>query len=172
MRHAAPCLALLGLLLGSSVSAQSDGLSHYAAALEACFDAAQDPAVAQACQGQASAACMEGEAAGYSTQGMTGCLLAEHAAWDDLLNRDYRRTMEALRQLDADEAEFFPEYAGRADALRTAQRAWIAFRDADCALAHAMWGSGSMRQIAGASCVLDMTAQRTIELRFLTEGMQ
>lgn len=53
-----------------------------------------------------------------------------------------------------------------------AQRAWIALRDGDCALEYAMWGSGSMGQIAGATCLLDKTAERTIYLRFLGRDVQ
>jgi uncharacterized protein YecT (DUF1311 family) len=53
----------------------------------------------------------------------------------------------------------------RSDALRDAQRAWIAFRDADCAARYAMWQDGTIRTIVGANCHLTMTAQRTIELR-------
>ena len=39
---------------------------------------------------------------------------------------------------------------GLADTLLAAQRAWIAFRDAECTLAYDRYGSGSMRVIAAA----------------------
>ena len=53
-----------------------------------------------------------------------------------------------------------------------AQRAWIAFRDTACALDYAEWGSGSMRNIAWADCRMQMTAERTIELRAMREMFQ
>ena len=73
---------------------------------------------------------------------------------------------------DADDMANFPEFANRADSLRAAQRAWIAFRDAECGLEYALWGSGSMRNIAGTDCLMHMAAERTIELRAKREFMQ
>lgn len=149
-----------------------EALKHYTDELSMCYEDARDRTGVEACIGTASARCMDGEEDGYSTIGMMFCTLAEYHAWDQLLNEQYQRTMAGLRNEDAQEAEFFPEFANRADALRDAQRAWIGFRDGECALAYAMWGSGSMRQIAGASCLLHMTATRTIDLRFLGEEMR
>lgn len=139
----------------------------------ACFDSAEDPAAATACIGAGSAICMDADPSqNQTTLGMMFCALAEKEAWDRLLNLQYRETMDRFRAIDAQEAEIFPEFANRADSLRDAQRAWIALRDADCSLKYAMWGSGSMRQIAGANCQLQLTAKRTIYLRFLGEGLR
>lgn len=146
-------------------------LMRYMDVTATCFDGAEDSAEAGACVGQGATVCMETETHGYTTVGMMFCTLAEYDAWDRLLNRDYGPMMDGMRRLDAEDAEFFPEFANRAEALRDAQRAWIPLRDAQCALEYAMWGGGSMRQIAGASCLLDLTAKRTIYLRFLGEGM-
>lgn len=119
-----------------------------------------------------AAVCMDSEDGGHSTLGMTNCALSEAQVWDKYLNLEYRAAMDALEAMDTDEAEFFPEFANRAESLRAAQRAWIAFRDAECGLAYAMWGSGSMRNIAGSNCSLEMTASRTIELRDLGSEMR
>ncbi|SLN58196.1 lysozyme inhibitor LprI family protein [Pseudooctadecabacter jejudonensis] len=147
-------------------------LMHYASDLPNCLSAAPDPQTAAACVGAASTACMETEDDGFSTVGMMFCTLAEYHAWDAELNAAYQAARADMAQLDAQEQELFAEFATRADSLRTAQRAWITFRDAECALAYALWGAGSMRQIAGASCLLDMTATRTVELRFLGDVMR
>jgi uncharacterized protein YecT (DUF1311 family) len=138
----------------------------------ACFDGAEDSAAAGACVGLGAAHCMASETDGETTVGMMVCTLAEYEAWDRLLNRDYGPMMDGMKAMDADDAELFPEFANRADSLRDAQRAWIPLRDAQCALEYAMWGSGSMRQIAGAACLLDLTAKRVIYLRFLGESMR
>jgi uncharacterized protein YecT (DUF1311 family) len=45
-------------------------------------------------------------------------------------------------------------------------------RDADCTLEYAMWGSGSMRQIAGSGCRMRRPAERTIYLKFLGDYMR
>lgn len=49
--------------------------------------------------------------------------------------------------------------------LRVAQRAWIAWRNANCE-AEKLTG-GTMDLIAGSSCFLSMTVRRTIELEEL-----
>ena len=115
---------------------------------------------------------MEAEDGGYSTLGMVMCTAAETQVWDRFLNAEYRSTMSALNAMDVDEAQYFPEFAKREDSLRDAQRAWITFRDAECGLAYAMWGSGSMRNIAAATCQLEMTAKRTLELQELGSEMR
>ena len=167
-------LALLSLPLAAQAEPQPAvaALMHYTDNVATCLDDTVTVEQAEACIGFASKTCMDTEEGGFSTTGMMFCTLAEYEAWDVELNRAYRRAMEDLRKMDAQEAEAFPEFADRADSLRTAQRAWIPLRDGDCALEYAMWGSGSMRQIAGASCLLDKTAERTIYLRFLGRDMQ
>lgn len=146
-------------------------LMFYMDKLPACLDAAATPEDARACGQIGAQICMEREEGGFTTLGMMFCTLAEAEAWDIELNRVYGDVMAGLRRLDADEGEAFAAFAVRADRLRDAQRAWIALRDGDCALAYAMWGSGSMRNIAGASCRLEQTMERTIFLKFLTDGM-
>lgn len=147
-------------------------LMPYMDSLGTCLDAADTADSARACIGQGAQLCMESEQDGFSTVGMMFCRLAEYEAWDRLLNSEYARALEGLSAMDEQEAELFPEYAVRADWLRKAQRAWIPLRDADCALAYAMWGSGSMRQIAGSNCLRDMTAERTIFLKFLGDNQR
>ena len=50
----------------------------------------------------------------------------------------------------------------QASALQVAQRAWIAFRDANCRAAAA--GEGTVARIEGAQCLADTTAARPAEL--------
>lgn len=144
----------------------------YGPILAQCYSAAKDGSARAACQGRMSGACMENEESGQSTLGMTICLSAEAEAWDALLNAEYSRALAGAKLMDTEEAEYFPEFANRANALREAQRAWITFRDADCELAYAQWGSGSMRNIAFADCRMEMTARRTLELRDMQEMLQ
>lgn len=159
MAHAKPQPAVLELM-------------HYMDVTATCFEGAEDAPAATACIGQGATTCMDTEDYGYSTVGMMFCTLAEKEAWDRLLNSQYAATMEGLRRDDMQEAENFPEFAQRADRLRDAQRAWIPLRDAQCSLEYAMWGAGSMRQISGASCLLDETSERTIYLKFLGDYMR
>lgn len=141
----------------------------FGAILSACYSTAEARSDHEACIGQMSQTCMDSQDGGHSTLGMSACLNAEAQVWDRYLNDEYRATMASFTAMDEDEATYFPEYAKRQEHLRSAQRAWIAFRDAECALAYAQWGSGSMRSIAFADCMVDMTATRTLDLRAMRE---
>ncbi len=164
------------LFLMMSFASASHATEHevatYGHILETCYAAATADGSHANCVGVLSKACMDGEEGGHSTLGMTFCTLAEAQVWDRYLNLEYKQSMAALRDMDADTAVHFPEFANRAETLRDAQRAWITFRDAECGLAYAMWGSGSMRNVASASCRLDMISKRTIELRELGSEMR
>ncbi|WP_127109784.1 lysozyme inhibitor LprI family protein [Pararhodobacter zhoushanensis] len=167
-------LALAVAMIMPAAAQAEEPFAGFMTGVAACLDASEDEAAARACIGVGSGACMDGAPGGQSTVGMMSCLLAERDAWDVLLNEEYQSARTAARQMDAAEQPANPEFAVRADRLRDAQRAWIAFRDANCAMEYAVWGGGSMRQITGADCQMQMTAERTIQLRslrqMLTEG--
>ena len=165
-------LLAFGLALPVTAFATEHEVSEYGAILDACYAAAGADGSHADCIGKMAEACMEREEGGYSTLGMTSCTNAEAQVWDKYLNLEYRETMAHLKAMDTEEAVYFQEFAKRVESLRGAQRAWIAFRDAECGLEYAMWGSGSMRNIAWASCALDMTAKRPIELRELGSEMR
>lgn len=87
---------------------------------------------------------------GQSTAGMVQCAGAELEIQDAALNAAYRNLTAALN-------------ARQKANLVKAQRAWIAFRDADCAARHDPdWGS--MSTINANFCMLQRTVERTIEL--------
>ena len=56
-----------------------------------------------------------------------------------------------------------------ADDLRAAQRAWIAFRDADCAAEAAFWEGGSAQPMILYGCLEMITLQRTDDLWAISE---
>lgn len=175
IRHALMSCAIA--ILPQTVLAQPQPavaeLMPYMEGVATCFYDAADRSAALACIGQGAGHCMDADPEqNQTTVGMMFCALAEKEAWDRVLNAQYQTTLEGLRRDDEQDAEYFPEFANRATALRDAQRAWIPLRDADCALEYALWGSGSMRQIAGADCVLRRTAERAVFLRFLGHEMR
>ena len=163
---------VLLVCLGGPASAAEHEIATYGPRLEHCYRVADSPDSKAGCLGTLSEACMTEELGGETTLGIAFCLNAEMQVWDRLLNAEYKATMDWARAMDDDERELFPEFAKRVDSLRTAQRAWIAFRDAECALAYAQWGSGSMRTIAGNECLMELTARRTIELLQLRDGLE
>ena len=87
---------------------------------------------------------------GQSTLGMIDCAGAELKLQDARLNAAYRKTMASLN-------------ARQKAKLQTAQRAWVAFRDAECA-SYEDEDWGTISRINASACVLRMTVQRTIDL--------
>ena len=75
--------------------------------------------------------------------------------WDDKLNMHYGDLRVVLRQKDA---------TNRREALLTAQRAWMAFRDAECAQSSLLFEGGTLARVVHVGCVNQMTAERAIEL--------
>jgi uncharacterized protein YecT (DUF1311 family) len=111
------------------------------------------------------------EEGGSSAVGMVACTGAETQAWERLLNETYAELVIAAKRLALD-GEAGPEAVDHEAMLREAQRAWLAFRDADCRQEAAIWEEGSMAEIAGGYCLLDRTATRTLELRGKLAAME
>lgn len=151
--------ALMALALAAPAAPASPALGEEARVdagiVAACFSQAAARGVARGCIGGAAAACAA--ARGETTLAIAECLGAETAAWDAILNREYAALRDDFRARDGSGA--------LTRQLRDAQRAWIAFRDADCGLAYAIWAGGSLRVVAAGNCQLDKTARRAIELR-------
>ena len=96
-------------------------------------------------------ACME--RAGGVTAAMLDCIGAEHRRQDQALNTAYRRLSASLAPR-------------RAKALQAAQRAWIAYRDANVRF-YADPEGGTLASVSAAAVALQETARRADELRRL-----
>ena len=89
-----------------------------------------------------------------SQMGMNICADADYKAADAKLNEVYREVMKRL----SDDAE------GR-KLLQTAQRAWIAFRDAECAFSANDSKGGSIYPMLISECLAEFTNARTEQLK-------
>ncbi len=154
------------LLWPLAASAGEELVAIYGPALTQCYDQADDAGAREKCIGATADPCMAQEDGGQSTSGIAGCNMAEAAVWDAILNTEYQAAIAGAQAADEDDSFLFPSYANRVAKLRIAERAWIAFRDAECDLAYAAWGAGSARHTA-AACYLRMNAERSIALREL-----
>ena len=114
--------------------------------LEACL--------AESCIGVVSSACQE-DPGGYTTYGMMECERREHDLWDQRLNTAYR-------DMRAQMAERGQET--RRDALQTAQRLWIEYRQAECVQRGLAYEGGTMAGLVHNSCYNHFTARRALEL--------
>ena len=96
-----------------------------------------------------------------TTRDMVECQAMEYQAADDELNSAYQNV-----RADQDQT-------GRI-ILRDAQRAWIKYRDAECNRHADFARGGTIASTIKLSCLTQMTAQRTQELRYnpLTGGSQ
>ncbi|EKT4480875.1 lysozyme inhibitor LprI family protein [Pseudomonas putida] len=92
-----------------------------------------------------------------STVAMSECIKAETHVQDQRLNRVYKQLMGKLD-------------TGQQKSLRDVQRQWLTYRDGNCQF-HVQASGGTMAQLEGGSCMLDMTRDRAAELeRVLSPG--
>ncbi len=98
-----------------------------------------------------------------STEQMNRCAAAEFSKADTELNATYQKALAAIPGFASD-----PPWDAKSweTALRASQRAWVAFRDAECDGHVAMFwtnGTGATGDILG--CKTEKTEQRTKELK-------
>ena len=172
IRPAAICAVMLALpATAQDVVEQGGARAQDIAEIVSCLSQAVtdelDPAAQ--CIGVVSGPCIETDE-GSTTVGMMDCMGRETLAWDTILNDQWPKLMLQSRNNDADSGHAEADLPGEADTLREAQRAWIAFRDAECAHAYAQGGTGSIRSVYGASCLLDMTARRAADFYLRLTG--
>lgn len=143
------------------LAAAQDFLSADKQAIEVCIgEKADHPSE---CIGIISTPCQD-DPGGSTTIGIAECLGREEAAWDAILNEVYGRRMADARQMDERLEADGIYLGGVVDSLRNAQRAWISFRDAECERIFNVLQEGTIRTTAAASCLLEMTAERVLDL--------
>ncbi|WP_306131110.1 lysozyme inhibitor LprI family protein [Roseovarius sp. MMSF_3350] len=153
----------IAIVLIAAGAAQAQEARVDETTVAACFHGAPRDAGVPSCVGDAANQCQT-QPGGGSTIGIVACVQAETAAWDGFLNREYKATRAQVDQFDTGHPPV-------SEALLTAQRAWIAFRDAECSLAYERNRGGTIRSVAAASCLMRMTAQRALELRDMRGGL-
>ncbi|TQS74014.1 DUF1311 domain-containing protein [Rhodobacteraceae bacterium] len=86
---------------------------------------------------------------------MNQCAYRDLQSADALLNTAYKEARARARAFGAENAA----------QLLGAQRAWIAFRDADCAARAEQYAGGSIQPLIHATCMTELTERRTQDLR-------
>lgn len=133
------------------------------APVDACRAAADTETPRRACSGLLFGVRSRGEDGRRSNRGMSRFTPAGAARRDGQLHGDWRRLMTLARAADGIETD--PGHALRADRLLAAQRARVAFRDAQCDFNHAIFGTGAVRIRLHPGHLSDMTFQRGSTLR-------
>ena len=93
--------------------------------------------------------CLDGS--GGVTTVMRSCSKRELSYQDGLLNRYYKQAMKSLDKSKGKE-------------LKKVQRQWMKYRDVKCNFDYGLTG-GTMDLVIGDGCLVDMTAQRAVELK-------
>lgn len=150
MKHV---IATCVVLWPADVAAQTLGVAEDI--VIGCFETAQSGGPPPLCIGQAASQC-QNVPGGDTTVGMAECIVSETEIWDAMLNAEYKIARARLAEIGGEDLQI---------SLRDAQRAWIAFRDAECALQYDRWQGGTIRSIVYANCILEMTATRALMLR-------
>ncbi len=100
------------------------------------------------------------------------CAQREFETADKELNAVYGEAMKSAReQYRSTQRE--PGYEKMPDLeerLRKAQRAWLAFRDANCDYQYVIYYGGSMAGLSYIACKADMTKVRVKELKTMMNG--
>ncbi|WP_179378439.1 lysozyme inhibitor LprI family protein [Jannaschia marina] len=129
-----------------------------------------DPAIVEACFGSAPSADCIGRAAAACTAetgsnvGYARCNTAEWEVWDAELNRSYRALIDLTRAEDAELKDLGSALPPTEPTLRAAQRAWVAWRDAQCAYTRSTFGGGTGGGPAEAECRMRLTAEQALRL--------
>ncbi len=106
---------------------------------------------------------------------MTACAGMDYEAADAELNALWPDLIAKAQSRDADMGDFFTDrgLSTTEETLRRAQRAWIAYRDAECEYRSYDALGGTMQPMIGSQCRADLTRARIKTLRSVldrTEG--
>lgn len=103
-------------------------------------------------------------------QPMNQCAWRDFVIADRELNAQWKITVAAMKERDADYAPYKFEgdtRPGWFESLRQAQRGWLAYRDGQCRLEGYHARGGSMSPLLESGCLAHLTRLRTQELKEL-----
>ncbi|MCA8881185.1 MAG: DUF1311 domain-containing protein [Rhodobacteraceae bacterium] len=170
MKLAALILASLCVAVSAGPAPATDSADAPAtdgvAVLKSCLEGKSNRKEEATCIHAVSDPCQA--ASDQTTLSLSRCQLDEIAAWDSLLNEFWPEVLALARQLDETykmDGITYSEDGASVKIAREAQRAWIAFRDADCAWTYQRWLDGSIRVLMAGECQLDRTANRVLDFR-------
>ncbi len=99
---------------------------------------------------------------------LNACAARDYAVADRAMNAQWRVTLARVRARDRENGKdsFGPPTTER---LLKSQRAWLAYRDAECALESEEARGGSMQPMLQAGCLARLTEARTEALKQIFE---
>ena len=100
---------------------------------------------------------------------MTYCAGLEYRRADAAMNRQWIKTVAAMKTLDREFTSNFDKRAGYFAALLEAQRTWLKYRDAHCISEGYQMRGGSGEPMLVNLCLASLTEDRTKQLHQLEE---
>ena len=100
---------------------------------------------------------------------MNGCAEAEFVRADAELNRAWRAALPVVREADHDAAFDHDGRPSGESQLLASERAWLAFRDAQCTLEGYDMRGGTAEAMVYSQCRARLTRERTVQLRRLAQ---
>lgn len=113
-----------------------------------------------------SAILLAAPAAAQTQAQMNARAAAGWRAADAAMTREWRATLAYMKRLDAGDDTRGGGF-GYAAATLASQRAWLGFRDAQCAIEGGEAAGGSLQPMLRAGCLARMTRERTVQIRKL-----
>ncbi|KQM63363.1 hypothetical protein ASE75_12970 [Sphingomonas sp. Leaf17] len=101
-----------------------------------------------------------------SQAAMNSCAGLEYRAADAAMTAQWKRTYAYMKGRDAQDTSRGGGF-GYAAATLASQRAWLAYRDAQCVIAGAEYSGGSIEPMTQSRCKTALTKLRTTELKSL-----
>ena len=98
---------------------------------------------------------------------MNECAEAEYARADAALNQAWRAALPVVREADRDAAFDHDGRPSGESQLLASERAWLAFRDAQCTLEGYAMRGGTAEAMVDHQCRTRLTHERTVQLRAL-----
>lgn len=143
--------AAAALILASTPVAAAE-----ARLIHSCLSSGADRAE---CVGVSARQCLRDPEASTTIR-IAACYGAERQAWEATMAMMLTQVANRAAAVDAQDPE-----AGAADASNAAQRAWFAFRDAECrAEAARRAGVGAVARVEIAACAMRLAAERVFTL--------
>ncbi len=133
----------------------------------ACFEASSMMGQMLPCVSDAVRVCLE-DIPGYDQKGvrpeqMLGCVAPVAAWWERKADAEYERVLGVALVQDGEAGGATP-VTSRVARLKTLQAAWLAYRDARCAVDMVGTGPGAESPLAAVSCLMNESAEHAVYL--------
>ena len=117
----------------------------------------------------AAAATADEDCGDLAQQPMNLCELRNFERADAAMNAQWKKTLAALKEMDRELDRTYDKDPGYYETTLAAQRAWLTYREQHCMAVSFEARGGSMSPMLDSGCKLQLTRERTKQLKELVE---